>query len=166
MIISGRKAIHAIIQNDSIRHLIRVVYLSPTQTYTIDLCREYRVNYEVKAKDFFDKNYGNKTKYKYKYAIAILKQQPTISLSELLKLKSKSGLVVVLDHIQDPFNLGAILRTCAAANVDGVIMPKHNIAPVNHDATLKASQGLSLFVNIVVVGNLVQAISELKKSGY
>lgn len=167
MEISGKKAIRALVQDADLRKLINVVYLFNTQKDLIQVCKQNKVNYEIKSKVFFDTHYSDKTQYKYKYAIALIKKTPELSLDKFLdKHKGKDGLIVILDHIHDPFNLGAILRTCAASNALGVIIPKDNQAPVNHNSVLKASQGYSLKIDVVSVANLHQTVLKLKKHGY
>lgn len=86
------------------------------------------------------------------------------SLSDFLK-NTNDGFLIILDHIEDPHNLGAIIRTCEAASVDGIILPKDRSATVNA-TVLKTSVGTTENVKIAQVTNLVQAIQELKESGY
>lgn len=92
------------------------------------------------------------------------------SLNDILETtKSKLGvsfpLVLILDSIQDTHNLGAILRTAECAGVDGVILTKHNSAPIN-ETVVKTSAGATEHLKIYPVDNLVNAIKELKKNGY
>lgn len=73
--------------------------------------------------------------------------------------------ILLLDEIEDPGNLGAILRTAAAAGISAVLVPKHRQAPVN--ATVyKTSAGTAGRIPIVRVGNLNQAILKLKDAGF
>lgn len=73
--------------------------------------------------------------------------------------------VLLLDEIEDPGNLGAMLRTAAAAGISAVLVPKHRQAPVN--ATVyKTSAGTAGRIPIVRVGNLNQAIMKLKDEGF
>lgn len=73
--------------------------------------------------------------------------------------------VVVLDHIEDPHNLGAIIRTCEAAGVSYIIIPKNRQVPIN-STVMKTSVGTLDQVKIVSVSNTVYAIEELKKNGF
>lgn len=75
------------------------------------------------------------------------------------------GLFVLLDGIEDPHNLGSILRTAEACAVDGVVVPKRRAAAVN-ETVVKASAGAAEFVPVIRVGNLGQTILTLKRSGY
>jgi 23S rRNA (guanosine2251-2'-O)-methyltransferase len=80
--------------------------------------------------------------------------------------KSKTyPLILILDSIQDTHNLGAILRTAECAGVDGVLITKHNSAPIN-ETVVKTSAGATEHLKICPVDNLVNAIKELKKSGF
>lgn len=72
--------------------------------------------------------------------------------------------VVILDHIEDPHNFGAIIRTCEAAGVDYIIIPKDRSVSVNK-TVMKTSVGALLNVKIVMVTNLNNTVKNLKKKG-
>lgn len=74
-------------------------------------------------------------------------------------------LIVILDQLTDPHNLGAILRSCDAFNVIGVIYKKHNSVSLN-GTVAKVSTGAINFVNCCEVTNLTRAIEALKKNGF
>lgn len=80
-------------------------------------------------------------------------------------LNKENPLVVMLDHIQDPHNFGAIIRTCEAAGVDAIIIPKDRSVSVN-GTVIRTSVGASKYVPIIRVTNLVNTIKELKKEGF
>ncbi|MBQ6323824.1 MAG: 23S rRNA (guanosine(2251)-2'-O)-methyltransferase RlmB [Bacilli bacterium] len=73
--------------------------------------------------------------------------------------------VVLLDHLEDPHNLGAIIRTCEAAGVKSVVIPKDRQVQVN-STVMKTSVGTLNNVNVIRVTNLNNAIDELKKMGF
>ncbi|HET6527843.1 MAG TPA: 23S rRNA (guanosine(2251)-2'-O)-methyltransferase RlmB [Balneolaceae bacterium] len=73
--------------------------------------------------------------------------------------------ILLLNEIEDPGNLGAILRTAAAAGMEAVLVPKHRQAPVS-PAVFKASAGTAGKIPIVRVGNFNQAILKLKDKGF
>jgi len=84
-------------------------------------------------------------------------------LNDFLKLDEE--VVVLLDHLEDPHNLGAIIRTCEAAGIKTIILPKDRQVLVN--ATVwKTSVGTLENVKLVAVSNLVNAIERLKESGF
>lgn len=76
-----------------------------------------------------------------------------------------SEFIVILDHIEDPHNLGAIIRTCEAANVGGIIIPKDRAAEVN-STVIKVSTGAIENMKIAQVTNINSTMEYLKKNGY
>ena len=76
-----------------------------------------------------------------------------------------SDIIVILDHLEDPHNLGAIIRTCEAAGITDIIIPKDRSVSIN-STVMKTSAGCLDRVNICQVTNLVQSINYLKKKGY
>ena len=73
--------------------------------------------------------------------------------------------VVLVDHLEDPHNLGAIIRTCEAAGVDAIVMPKDRQVQIN-STVMKTSVGTLDNMDIVSVSNLVNAIDTLKQNGF
>lgn len=76
-----------------------------------------------------------------------------------------NALVVILDHLKDPHNLGAIIRTCEAAGVSGIIIPKDRSVLVNA-TVIKVSTGATSNMKIARVTNIVKTIEEMKKDGF
>ena len=98
---------------------------------------------------------------------AELKPYQTVSLEEIIiKAKKKEKkIIVMLDNISDPHNLGAIIRSADVFEASGIILPKHN--SVSLSATVaKTSAGAINYVPVAVVNNLNQAIKTLKDEGY
>ncbi len=87
-----------------------------------------------------------------------------VDAETILDSLSESTLVVLLDGIEDPHNLGAILRTCEGAGVDGVFIPEHRSAGLN-ETVAKTSAGATEYVRVARVTNLVPLIGELKDRG-
>ncbi|MDR3611098.1 MAG: 23S rRNA (guanosine(2251)-2'-O)-methyltransferase RlmB, partial [Ignavibacteriaceae bacterium] len=79
--------------------------------------------------------------------------------------KTKYPLLLILDSIQDPRNLGAILRTAECSGVDGIIITKHNSASIN-ETVIKTSAGAAEHAKICLVNNLVNTIKVLKDNGF
>jgi len=78
--------------------------------------------------------------------------------------KNEEPLIIMLDEIEDPHNLGAILRTADAVGAHGVIIPKRRAVPLT-EGVAKASAGAVEYVPVARVGNLAQTIDALKKEG-
>lgn len=92
---------------------------------------------------------------------------PYVELSALLDVARAEGappLLLLLDRVQDPQNLGSLLRTAEAAGVHGVVIPKRRAAGVT-PAAVRASAGAAEHVLIAQVTNLVQAMETLKAEG-
>ncbi|MBS1766739.1 MAG: 23S rRNA (guanosine(2251)-2'-O)-methyltransferase RlmB [Acidobacteria bacterium] len=81
-----------------------------------------------------------------------------------VRQKGASALVLALDGVTDPHNLGAILRSAAAAGVDGVVIPERRSAQVN-ETVVRASAGTAGGVAVARVVNLGRALEELKDAG-
>ena len=77
----------------------------------------------------------------------------------------ENGFIVILDHLEDTHNFGAIIRTCLAAGVDGIIIPKDRSVSVN-STVMKTSSGACVNMKICMVTNINQAIKYLKDKGY
>ena len=73
--------------------------------------------------------------------------------------------VVILDHLEDPHNLGAIIRTCEAAGIRSIILPKDRQVQINA-TVMKTSVGTLDNMNMISVTNLVNAINKLKDNGF
>ena len=82
-----------------------------------------------------------------------------------LKDISNEDFIVILDHIEDPHNFGAIIRTSEAAGIKSIIIPKDRSVSIN-DTVIKTSVGTTNNVKIVKVTNLVETIKKLQKEGY
>jgi 23S rRNA (guanosine2251-2'-O)-methyltransferase len=93
---------------------------------------------------------------------AELKPRREWTLKDLLA--SNPSLLVALDSIMDPQNLGAILRSAEVAGCDGAIVPEHRSAPLS-PAAVKASSGATELLRIARVSGMPSAIAEVKRSG-
>lgn len=90
-----------------------------------------------------------------------------IALDDLIERTSDQSraCIVVLDQVQDPQNLGAILRSAAAMGVDGVIIPKDRAAGVT-GAVVRASSGQAYRVPVAQITNVARTVDRLKEHGY
>jgi 23S rRNA (guanosine2251-2'-O)-methyltransferase len=94
--------------------------------------------------------------------VAIIDEPQTHSVHDLVSAARGTPLLVVLDGIEDPQNLGAILRVADAAGADGVVRQTRHAAPLGGVAA-KASAGASAHVKMADVVNIARAIDELKE---
>jgi 23S rRNA (guanosine2251-2'-O)-methyltransferase len=99
--------------------------------------------------------------------VAMMAPFPYSSVEEILEKANKKGkepFIVILDHLTDPHNLGAIIRSANLCGADGVIIPKRRSASLSA-TSVKASSGAVAHTLIAKVNNLSQCIESLKKKG-
>lgn len=84
--------------------------------------------------------------------------------SQEVLFKTERPCIVVLDGVEDPHNLGAVIRTAEACHVAGVVVPERHSAPLSATVA-KASAGALAHVPVIRVGNLVSFLDQLKKKG-
>lgn len=90
-----------------------------------------------------------------------------VSVEDILAISKKKGtapFIIICDEIEDPHNLGAIIRTAEAAGADGIIIPKRRSASLNA-TVFKTSAGAASWLPVARVANLGAAIDELKQNG-
>ncbi|MBP1654058.1 MAG: rRNA ((2251)-2'-O)-methyltransferase RlmB [Bacteroidetes bacterium] len=100
--------------------------------------------------------------------IAVVPARSFVELEEILehpRKRHEQGFLLVLDEIEDPHNLGALVRTAECAGVHGVIIPKHHAATVT-SAVVKTSAGATEHMPIAEVTNIAHTLKQLKDDGY
>ena len=120
-----------------------------------------QIEISLKAKDFFSSYFGEQNHQGLAMLCNKRIEEPESFLDNLLE--KDSLFLLILDHITDPHNVGACLRSAAAANVDAVIVPKNRSCHLT-PAVRKVSSGGSELVPFVVVTNLVRTIKKMKLS--
>jgi 23S rRNA (guanosine2251-2'-O)-methyltransferase len=107
---------------------------------------------------------------KHQGVVAVLVEQiakKDLSLKAVLAelCEKDNSIIMVLDGITDPHNLGAIIRSCDCFGVDAIVIPKDNSASIN-PTVAKVSSGAINHVAVVVVNNLARSLEEIKDQGY
>ena len=103
----------------------------------------------------------------YQGVIALVPPFEYCEIEDILeeaKRKKEDPFVLILDSIEDPHNLGSIIRTAETAGVHGIIIPKRRAASVNSTVN-KASAGAVEYMKIARVTNITDAINKLKEEG-
>lgn len=111
--------------------------------------------------------YMNKRDMDYKYSSnnqGIIMEIEDYKYSDIKEVYDKN-FIVILDHLEDPHNFGAIIRTCEAAGVDAIIIPKKRSVEIN-STVMKVSAGALNNIKIVEVNNLVNAMEKLQDNGF
>jgi 23S rRNA (guanosine2251-2'-O)-methyltransferase len=96
--------------------------------------------------------------------IAVIAPKEFATLEDILKAAGDKPFLVLLDEIEDPQNLGAILRSAECAGVDGVVLPERRSAGLT-ETVLEVSAGALEHLKVARVSNLVQAMERLKQKG-
>jgi len=125
----------------------------------VSLLENNNIKYSFVPKEKFKKFENNN----HQGAFAVLSPIKLLSIEELISVtfnKISSKTYVLLDGITDARNFGAIIRTAVASNVDGIIIPQNNSAPVNSDV-IKTSSGGVFKIPIARVNNIKDAILHL-----
>ena len=101
--------------------------------------------------------------------VAIAAARAATTLQDILQRadqsKAQAGLIVLLDGVEDPHNLGAVIRTALAAGAHGVIIPERRAAGLT-DTVARASAGALAHLPVAKVTNLARSMEELKEAGY
>ena len=101
--------------------------------------------------------------------VAIAAVRAATTLEDILQCanqsKGQAGLIVLLDGVEDPHNLGAVIRTALAAGAHGVIIPERRAAGLT-DTVARASAGALAHLPVAKVTNLARSMEELKAAGY
>lgn len=115
---------------------------------------------------YSDKAFMDKTPH-HQGVIAVASDFEYCQVSDMLELARQRGekpLLVILDGIEDPHNLGAIMRTAECAGAHGIIIPKRHSVSVN-ETVLKTSAGAAEYMLCARVTNISRTIDELKEAG-
>ncbi len=138
----------------------------PRLRQIILLAQQERIDCEFVSRDELDRL---ESSIPHQGVVAIVSPKKYLAIETLVeKIQAKgqhqASLLVMLDGVQDPRNLGAIVRSADAAAVDGIVIPKDRAAGLT-TAAHKASAGSAEYVPIAQVTNLVRTIELLKSSG-
>lgn len=128
----------------------------------VDLAKSRGVPVRFEEREQIDRLVGTR---EHQGIAALAAAKRTSELEDLLAAKTERGLLVLLDGVEDPHNLGAIVRTSLAAGAQGVIVPERRAAGLT-DTVERASAGALAHLPVARVKNLVRAMEEMKGAGY
>lgn len=119
-------------------------------------CSENKIKYE-----FVDNHFLNKMcEYNHQGVVIDAFDYDYYNINDI-----DGDFVLILDHLEDPHNFGAIIRTCAAVGIKSIIIPKDRSVGVT-DVVVKTSVGTINYVKIIMINNLVATMKKLKKDGF
>lgn len=125
----------------------------------VELCRERQVTLHYEPRGNLDRAAAGAVHQ------GVIAYGTTKQYAGLEETAAKSGLHVVLDGVEDPHNLGAIVRTAHAAGASAIVIPERRAAPLTETAA-KAAAGALAYLPVVRVTNVNRALDELKERGY
>ena len=167
-IIFGRNSIESLLQSGS--RSVNKIFLAkgakfdPKLKKIIELAKQNKVNVQEVPREKINA-VANGNHQGIVAFVAPIEYEDFDTLLENLKSKDSNALLIILDGVEDPHNLGAIIRTAVCAGADGIIIPKRRSSQVN--ATVeKTSAGAVERIPIVQVNNLTQTIEKLKEHSF
>ena len=145
---------------------VKLLYLNSMDHPFFRIAKERKINYKIVSDKELDKLIGAKSKVLHQGVVALVNDYKYYKIDEIInKSANHYPLLVMLDSLDDPHNLGAILRICDASGVDGVIIGKNRSTRLN-ETVARTSTGAIEWVKVCEVTNLTQTIRYLKENGY
>ena len=158
MLVSGRNNVKEILKN---KMMVKRAFCSKNfnEQDILNLIKKQNIEISYKEKIELDKMVHNNHQ-------GIILEVPEFEYTDLDDIIAKDECkIVILDHLEDPHNLGAIIRTVEASGIDGIILPVNRSVSVN-ETVMKTSVGALYNVKIARVINLNQTIKKLKDLGF
>jgi 23S rRNA (guanosine2251-2'-O)-methyltransferase len=166
-IVAGRKPVMEALKSGT--KIEKIVLLAGIQGEIIrelrDLAAQLRVPVVQANKQQFRELATDRTT---QGVVAVVPGRTFVALERILEIpgrRGEPGFLLILDEIEDPHNLGALVRTAECAGVHGVILPKHRSASVT-STVVKTSAGATEYVAMAEVTNIAVTLEGLKKEGY
>ncbi len=125
----------------------------------VDLCRKQGISVRFEPREALDRMSSGSTHQ------GIVALGAAHSYVELESLIDSARMLVVLDGVEDPHNLGAIIRSVNAAGADAVVIPDRRAAGLT-ETVAKASAGAIEYTQVARIGNVSQALEKLKRQGF
>ena len=164
-LIVGRNPVIEALKADK---LIDVIYVNLNATGSITLICKMAKEKDILVKRVNEIKLNNMAKgASHQGVIAVGACAEYVESQRLLEIASERGedpFIIICDEIEDPHNLGAIIRTAEAAGAHGVIIPKRRSATLNH-TVFKSSAGAASWLPVARVANLAATVDMLKKNG-
>ena len=162
--------IHSVMAKLRHQGTVSTLYLSPASSARLSALEQLAIEQNIEVirceRNRLDELSGNGA---HQGVVAEYRPRPanqSVTIKQLMAgIDTNNALILILDHIQDPHNLGACLRTAECAGVDAVILPRHSACPVNQ-TVIKVASGAVESLNIVLVSNIANALEIMKKKGF
>lgn len=161
--ITGKRAVETYLVDPGVRERVVCLYVTDPHHHHrfLSLAREAGIRSEVCSAQELSRYVGSHRGF----ALEVLRTFKEATLEDLCERAEENALLVALDHLQDPHNVGAILRSADQFGALGVILPERRA--VKDAATIsKSSSGADAFVPVVVETNLRRALLRVKEAGF
>jgi 23S rRNA (guanosine2251-2'-O)-methyltransferase len=135
---------------------------NPRVQEIIELARQNHVRISFEERPWLDRKAEGS---RHQGVVCFAAEMATFDADDIVAQAKSPGLLVILDGIEDPHNLGAILRSAEAAGADGVFLPQHRSAALSA-TVVKASAGATSHIKLARITNIAQLIESLKKKGF
>lgn len=160
---SVRIGIHPVLEALRARHPLNRVLIAkgasgPRLQEIVDLCRDLSIPVRFEPREALDRLTGSPA---HQGVVALGAAHRHVELEDV----AAGASLVILDGVEDPHNLGAIIRTAHAAGVGAVVVPERRAAGLT-ETVAKAAAGALEHLPVARVGNLAQALEKLKQRGY
>lgn len=159
MIIEGKNAVNeALKSNITIEKLMVSKAVSGSMAFIINECKDRKIPVQFVEKPALDRlsETGG-----HQGIIAVCTEFEYCEVDDIVQKKDKPLLIILLDGIEDPHNMGAIIRVADSVGADGIIIPRRRCCGVT-DTAVKVSSGAAAHVKIAKVNNLNDTIRDLK----
>lgn len=164
-LILGRNPVIEALKADK---LIDTIFVNPEATGSISLICKMARDKGILVKQVNEMKLNNMAGgASHQGVIAMGACAEYVTVEDILKIAENKGedpFVIICDEIEDPHNLGAIIRTAEAAGAHGIIIPKRRSASLNH-TVFKTSAGAASWLPVARVSNLAAAVDDLKAQG-
>jgi len=165
MKVEGRNSVYELLKTDKEidKILVQKDLKDDASKRLINIIRSHKIKLQPVDKYVIEKESESK---RHQGFIAYVSDYKYFDIDDILNdCKEKDGLIVVLNEILDPHNLGSIIRVCECAGADGIIIGKDRSATVS-DTVMRISAGALNHVKVAKVTNINNAIDTLKDNGF
>lgn len=165
MKVEGRNSVYELLKTDKEidKILVQKDLKDDASKRLINVIRSHKIKVQIVDKYVIEKESESKRSQGF---IAYVSDYKYFEVEDIIDgAKDKDGIIVILNEVLDPHNLGSIIRVCECAGVDGIIIGKDRSASVN-DTVMRISSGALNHVKVARVTNINNTIELLKNNGY
>jgi 23S rRNA (guanosine2251-2'-O)-methyltransferase len=164
MLIEGKNQVEAVLGGTQTVEKV-LIQRGVNNPQLIDAIKKSRIQYQFVERAAMDRISKSNNHQGFIAFVTDFKYHLLDDIIETAQKKSSQPILLILDGIEDPHNLGNIIRTAECMGVDGIIIPKNRAVTVN-DTAIRVSAGAAATIKICKVTNVNQIIEHLKKKSF